>query len=320
MQRPENLETFERYMQRCLHHPQRGYYARNIKSIGQRGDFTTAPQLSDAPAAAIASWAAQSLKENRCRDLIEVGPGLGTLASQVFRKLPLLTRLRTKLHLVDSSMALAEIQKETLGDKASYHKSLPEALAACSGSAVIYSNELVDAFPVRLFEKTEVGWQEIAIDTSGTHLREILLSPSELPPSSIFKIDHPLSQRVEVHDSYRLWLASWLPLWKKGAMLTIDYGDTAENLYRRQPKGSLRAYFLHHRLVGTGVYSNPGMQDITADVNFTDLANWAKPHLQSDQATNFSDFIRSFLPPENSQMAEASSHFRVLKQIRKPLA
>lgn len=316
MQELVNVETFERFMQRCLHDPTRGYYARNIKSIGTRGDFTTAPQLSEAPAAAIARWAESALKKHKCRDLIEVGPGLGTLASQVFQKLPLLTRLRTNLHLVESSPALAAQQKETLGKKAFYHTSLQTALAACSGNAIIYSNELVDAFPVRLYEKSLTDWQEIAVDSSGTHPREILLPPAELPPSSIFKIDHLIGQRIEIHDSYRLWLKSWMPLWQKGAMLTIDYGDTADKLYHRQPKGSLRAYFLHQRLVGNEIYSNPGMQDITADVNFSDLAHWTESDLKSDEAIDFSDFIRPHIHSGDTHFIEAAAHFRVLRQVR----
>ncbi|MEP4808811.1 MAG: SAM-dependent methyltransferase [Luteolibacter sp.] len=316
MQEPENMETFERFMQRALHDPVRGYYARNIRGIGAKGDFTTAPQLSQAPPAAIAAWAARALRQHRCRDLIEIGPGLGTLASQVFQKLPWFTRLRTRLHLVESSPALAARQKETLGNKASYHTNLPGALAACSGKAIIYSNELVDAFPVRLFEKTQEGWQEIAIDKSAAHLRETLLPPAELPPSSIFQLQHSLGQRVEIHESYRLWMNSWLPLWKCGSMLTIDYGDTAEKLYTRQPKGSLRAYFLHQRLVGDAIYANPGMQDITADVNFTDLADWTENQLQSDEPTDLSDFIRPFLSASDTPMIDAAGHFRTLIQTR----
>lgn len=310
------MQTFERFMQRCLHHPTRGYYARNIQSIGSRGDFTTAPQLSEAPAAAIATWAARALKENGCRDLIEVGPGLGTLASQVFHKLPLLTRLRTRLHLVESSPALSAHQKETLGNKATFHTNLPDALAACSGNAVIYSNELVDAFPVRLFEKTQTDWQEVAIDSSEQQIREILLPPAELPPSSIFELEHTIGQRVEVHDSYRLWLESWIPLWKKGSMLTIDYGDAARNLYNRQPNGSLRAYLLHQRLVGDAIYSNPGMQDITADVNFTDIAEWTESELQSDESVHFSAFIEPFTNVKDTRLIHAAEHFRVLSQKR----
>ena len=101
-------------------------------------------------------------------------------------------------------------------------------------------------------------------------------------------------------------------------MLTIDYGDTAENLYHRQPKGSLRAYFLHQRFAGNEIYANPGMQDITADVNFTDLEHWTSGELSSDEPVDFSKFIRPYTHSGDTQTAEAAAHFRVLEQIRKP--
>ncbi len=90
---------------------------------------------------------------------------------------------------------------------------------------MIFSNELVDAFPVRVFENTAGGWREIAVtfDADG-NAGESLLSPAPLPPSSVFAPNHAPGQRVEVHDSYRRWLADWLPHWRAGRMLTIDYG------------------------------------------------------------------------------------------------
>ncbi len=313
-------ETFEQFMARCLHDPVKGYYARNIRAIGLRGDFTTAPQLSSAPAAAIASWAASALRETGCRHLIEVGPGLGTLANDVLRRMPPLLRLRTKLHLVESSPALSKRQRELLKKRASYHTGIHSALAASEGNAVIFSNELVDAFPVRLFQYTEEGWREVALETDGSVKREILLPTDELPPSSIFEREFPVGQRIEIHDAYRIWLETWLPLWKNGEMLTIDYGDTVGRLYNRRPNGSLRAYLIHQRLEGEAVYGNAGMQDITADVNFTDLAKWTEPWLESREPTDYADFIGPFMEREDIVTAGAAGHFRVLRQRPQPVS
>lgn len=59
-------------------------------------------------------------------------------------------------------------------------------------------------------------------------------------------------------------------------MLTLDYGGEFPQVYHRQPRGTLRAYLLHQRLTGASVYENMGRQDITADVNFTDLMRWGE--------------------------------------------
>lgn len=308
-------ETFESFMARALHDPVRGYYARNIRGIGARGDFTTAPELSDIPAKAIATWAARALLETGARHLIEIGPGLGTLSRRVFRNLPLRLRLRTTLHLVESSPALADRQRELLGKRTKHHTSIADALEACSGGAVIFSNELVDAFPVRLFRKTEIAWREVALDHSSGHPAETLLPAADLPPSSVFRMDFPPGQFVEIHDSYRLWLESWLPLWKRGAMLTIDYGDTVERLYHRRPYGTLRAYLLHQRLEGAAIYANPGLQDITADVNFTDLAEWPAAWIVAEAPVPFSDFIRPFAGAAEVRLLEAAGHFLTIVQM-----
>jgi SAM-dependent MidA family methyltransferase len=81
-------------------------------------------------------------------------------------------------------------------------------------------------------------------------------------------------QQVEVSLAYRDWLRAWAPLWKSGAMLTIDYGDVSPDLFRGRWGGTLRAYLRQERLYGNALWSNFGRQDLTADVNFTDLIRW----------------------------------------------
>jgi SAM-dependent MidA family methyltransferase len=311
-------ETFEQFMQRCLHDPHRGYYAKNIRAIGSRGDFTTAPQLSSAPAKAIASWATQAMRTPQTRNLIEIGPGMGTLSQQILRHLPLTLRLTTKLHLVDSSPILINYQKKTLGKRASYHETIQQALESCKGNAVIFSNELVDAFPVRLFQKTHNQWQEISVIHSENRTTEILTNPGSLPESSIFKGNFPIGQRVEIHESYHKWLQSWLPIWRRGEMLTIDYGTLAKDLYHRQPHGSLRGYLLQQRIQGTDIYQNPGLQDLTADVNFNDLIEWGKPFLQHEAPVNLAEFIRSHTHAKDDQILNACHYFMTLRQFPVP--
>ena len=302
--------SFEQFMAKALHDPQTGYYARRISGVGRTGDFTTAPMLSEAPARAIAAWATRALRESGCRNLIEIGPGEGTLAAGVLKNLPWLRRWKTQLHLVETSLPLAERQRKLLGNRAIWHRTMIDALAACGGNAVIFSNELVDAFPVRRFQKIAAGWQEIAVSFDGQRrAHESLLPPAPLPDSSGFLESHPLGQCIEVHDSYRRYLAEWLPLWKSGRMLTIDYGAAAETLYHRRPLGTIRAYLLQQRLEGPAIYQNPGRQDLTADVNFTDLQNWSRPWISTQQVMSFGRFLASS-PTEFGQA------FLVLDQAR----
>jgi SAM-dependent MidA family methyltransferase len=301
---------FEQFMAKALHDPETGYYARRISGVGRNGDFTTAPMLSDAPARAIAAWAARAMRESGCRNLIEIGPGEGRLAAGVLKNLPWHLRWKTRLHLVETSVPLAERQRKLLGNRATWHRTMRDAIAACGGNAVIFSNELVDAFPVRRFQKTAEGWQELAVSfDEQRRAHESLLPPAPLPDSSGFLESHPPGQCIEVHDSYRRYLAEWLPLWKSGRMLTIDYGAAAETLYHRRPRGTVRAYLLQQRLEGPAIYQNPGRQDLTADVNFTDLQNWSRPWISTQQVMSFGEFLQD-------APAECGLAFLVLDQTR----
>lgn len=106
---------FDHFMGMALHDPERGYYARRIGWIRRRGDFTTAPMLSGCSARVVAAWAAGALRETGCRDLIEIGPGDGTLAECVWRMLPWSLRWRTRLHLVGNLRAAAGTPTEAVG-------------------------------------------------------------------------------------------------------------------------------------------------------------------------------------------------------------
>ena len=299
---------FEQFMAKALHDPLHGYYARKIRTIGHRGDFTTAPMLSTAPARAIAAWATLALRATHCRNLIEIGPGAGTLAAAVLKSLPWSLRWKTRLHLVETSEPLAQIQCARLGKRASWHRTIQDALAACGGNAILYSNEWVDAFPVRRFEKTAAGWQEIAVQLGGPHhAQESLMPLATLPDSSGFLASHPIGQRIEVHESFHHHLTEWLPLWKSGKMLTIDYGAEAESLYHRRPQGTLRAYLHQQRLDGLAIYQNPGRQDLTADVNFTDLQNWSRPWITNQRLTSFRQFLDSGFQAKSESELESNS-------------
>ncbi len=310
---------FDRFMERALHDPERGYYARRIRGVGRGGDFTTTPMLAPALGKAVAVWAAAAMKSTGCRDLIEPGPGEGLLARAVRDHLPWWTRRRTSLHLVESSSPLRERQQALLGKHAVWHDRIEDALAACGGNACIYSNEFADAFAVRRFRKEERGWSELFLSPA-----EEWRPCGELPDSSVFGLDHAIGGIVEVAADYRAWLEGMLPLWKKGRMLTIDYGAEAADLYRRRPRGTLRAYLMQQRLEGPAVYQNPGRQDITADVNFTDLQRWPGPRLATLRLSPQRDFLLPWCDPADAGDAHAihpdgaGAAFLVLEQSRTP--
>ncbi len=323
----------ERYMQEALYHPEHGYYARNIRTVGRRGDFSTSASLGEALGAALARWlwinripaeaAERGKKRKGERDrifdapghlasrpappfpspvaafppssssffpfslfprlelsprwhVIEAGAGTGELARTILRRLGAWRRRGLVYHIVETSTVLREEQRRSLPQfRVRWHESMSAALCACEGRAVIFSNELVDAFPCRVFERRDDGWIEVGLRIENGRPREHAVDRSP-PPSSAFAGAFADGQRVEVHAAAAEWLAAWAPNIREARLLTIDYGDTMPALYHRRARGTLRAYFHQQRYEGAEIYHRFGRQDITCDVNFTDLRAWTE--------------------------------------------
>jgi SAM-dependent MidA family methyltransferase len=269
---PQNAEPFSQFMARALFDPERGYYTRHIRTVGTRGDFSTSATLSSSLGAAIAAWLkAESRIQPHVRHIIEIGAGDGSLMQAVRKSLGWWMRRKFIFHIVETSPVLREQQQKRLGAKIHWHTNIKSALAHTQGNAFIYHNELLDAFPATLaqWNAQERCWQEVWVPES--------LHPLDLDVAHFSALRHttfPDRQRCEMHPSILDWLRNWTPQWKSGAMLTIDYGDDFPQLYHRRPHGTLRAYLLHQRLTGADIYANPGRQDITADINFTDYCTW----------------------------------------------
>ena len=109
-------------------------------------------------------------------------------------------------------------------------------------------------------------------------------------------------------------------------MLTIDYGDTGEKLYERRPGGSLRAYWKHNRYTGRDLYASFGKQDLTADVNFSDLIAWGEAlDWKTRLYTTQREFMAEYHPNPSSSASpifttpgDAGDAFKVLEQQPKP--
>jgi len=317
----------EVFLQAALHDPQHGYYARRAAIGGGRvdgaggaasvgraaGDFSTAATFHPALAWAIAAWAAQHRNDVvapgwRGRwHLIEIGAGTGQLAAEVLRSMPLLARRGLTYHIVESSPHLTAVQQQRLhGHHVQWHQEPAAAVEAAGGAALIFSNELVDAFPAAVFRSDGETWQEVFLVPEGEQLVEV---PGPCRPATLQRVaaaqpslwDSPwrqrLGQQVEMHLAYYEWLQTWLPAWRRGSMLTIDYGDTVETLYHRRPHGTLRAYFHQQRFEGDEVYQHFGRQDITCDVNFTDLIRWGERlGMATGPLTTQAKFMLTYVP------------------------
>ncbi len=320
-------ESFASFMARALHDPEQGYYARQIRGVGgARGDFATAATLSPLLGQAIARWLKASLaRRPGIRNVIEIGAGNGMLMAEILRSLSWWKRRTFRWHIVETSRVLREQQQLRLGKGFSWHDRLEKALNACEGQAWIYHNELLDAFPVRLIQRHEGDWQEVHLthDATGRHetLRPLDLAPEKTLRFSCLTWQPTVAQqRCELHESVLDWLNGWLPHWRSGRMLTIDYGDFFPAVYHRRPRGTLRAYFMHQRLEGAEIYERPGRQDLTADINFTDYQDWlAKAGLNCLRSSTQAEFITQLIPGASGLVMDpdgAGGAFKVFEHER----
>jgi SAM-dependent MidA family methyltransferase len=299
--------SFERFMELALYHPVHGYYTGNVSSIGRSGDFSTATTIGDALVLAVARWAKAEAKHlsMRVAQVIELGGGTGRLASGILRAFMPWQRIRYQI--VEVSRTLRQLQKQELkGRSVQWPDSVEAALAAAKGEAILVSNEFVDAFPCQRFERRPEGWREIFLVLEGELWREEIVENSAPPASSTLELECAIGQRVEAFLSYRKWLANLARHLHRGAVLTIDYGGSPDEVYRRRSGGTMRAYFRHQRFDGMGIYLRPGRQDITADVNFIDLKNWGDQlGLNTVQSVTQSEFIRRWAPPRTGSQGLA---------------
>lgn len=315
------IHGFREIIARALHDPGMGYYSVNIGTVGRTGDFSTSATLGAALGAAISRWAYDQARASGIRDLIEIGAGDGALARTILKQWP--GWRKPRYHIVDSSPVLRARQKETLGNRARWHADMAEALAACDGRAILFANELVDAFPPEVLLWDGGAWQECCLDIrSDGVIAEAarpwepgvdaagFLEPRAWPGGAI-----PAGQRVEHFSSFARWMDEWVPQWGAGAGLWIDYGDVFPALYHRRPGGTLRAYWRQERLTGPDVFRRLGRQDITCDVNFSDLAAWCRAlGLIGRPLETQGEFIRRHLPVAGTGDAGvvAGENFHVL--------
>lgn len=266
---------FDRFMELALLHPVHGYYTRRIRGIGKSGDFSTSTTLSAALGKAVFRWLMAEAKYLGMDPLTIIEPGIGTgaLAKVILSQMQPWSRVR--YFGVDLRPESAVLDK-SVSKQRRFHlfESMEAALQEAHGKAVIISNEFVDAFPCRRLVRLETGWADIYLQYENDQWRQEL-SPAPISfPSSALDVGFGVGQTIEVHESFREWLANVSGQLDAGAILTIDYGGRAEGIYYRRPNGTVRGYFQQQRIEGIEIFSRPGYQDLTADVNFVDLQVW----------------------------------------------
>lgn len=274
---------FWKFMELALYAPGLGYYSAGARKFGPGGDFTTAPERSPLFSACVADALTPVLQQlGPDAVFMEIGGGSGAFAETCLAKLLANDALPARYAILEPSADLRERQRERL--QARLPPLLFELVEWLDGpiqepwSGVLFANEVIDALPTPRFtiRDGEVFEEHVALDGEGRFLRTD--RPAE--PMLAAAVRHVERQLPEPFaEGYRSEVLAQLPYWiqavmgamRDGAMLFVDYGYARGEYYQPQRRdGTLRAFRQHH--VTDDVFAWPGLQDITASVDFTALA------------------------------------------------
>lgn len=279
--------SFEAFMEMALYYPDLGYYMKDATKIGRSGDYYTSPHLHPIFGAMMGRQMEEMwnlMGHPEVFHVVEMGAGMGYLAKDMLEYLQS-SKLKVqsskffdclKYTIVELNPTIKSIQQELLAefvDKVTWVSNLKdlEPFPGC-----FLSNELLDAFPVRLIEM-ENELMEIYVSTNGDDLIEVKV-PCGIEIEKYFK-----DFSIELSECYRTELNLLLEDFIRqvgeklsaGFVLNIDYGYPAWDYYSEdRNRGTLLCYYQHQ--VNEDPYQHIGEQDLTAHVNFSSLKKWGE--------------------------------------------
>lgn len=264
--------SFARYMELALYTPQWGYYSGGSAKLGKDGDFTTAPEITTLFGATLAHLASDLMTQTDIV-LLEFGAGTGKLAFDILTELTVLNRLPRTYYIIELSAQLRARQQEALRDfpQVQWLDALPDSF-----TGVILGNEVLDAMPVNLVVRTESGWAERGVALDGDACFVYVDRPCAETLVAQIPEAHTLPEGyvTEVHPvagGFMQSLAKMIGAGTGAAALFVDYGFPGHEYYfDERNTGTLMCHYRHH--AHGDPFFLPGLQDITAHVDFTAMA------------------------------------------------
>ncbi|HIM70753.1 MAG TPA: SAM-dependent methyltransferase [Gammaproteobacteria bacterium] len=315
--------AFDRFMEAALYAPGLGYYAAGARKFGPEGDFVTAPEIGSLFGQCVGQQVAGIFEELGHGVLLEAGPGTGRLMADVLEALTILGALPDAVLLLETSPELRERQQALL------RRRLPDYVARVTWlsewpsdgfEGVVLANEVLDAMPVKRFrvaagqplvahvihEASGFGWDWHDADTgSATRLIERYALPDDYT--------------TEVNERAPAWIRDLGRRLQRGVLLLIDYGFPGHEYYHSDRRdGTLMCHYRHH--AHGDPFSYPGLQDITAHVDFSAIAEaGAESGLRVAGFSSQAGFLLSLGLLERAEaMSDAMAAARQVKYLTLP--
>lgn len=274
---------FSRFMQLALYAPGLGYYSAGSHKLGAVGDYITAPELTPLFARCMAAQVARLLAATGGGDLLEAGAGSGALAAGLLESLADRDALPRKYVILEVSAELRERQRTTLATRVpalAARVTWVDAPPDAPWHGVLVANEVLDALPVERFRVTGRGLESVGVTADGDGFS---LAARPAADQVVAALSARLGAALNaLPDGFESELSLLAGPWvtelarhlQRGALLLADYGlPRAQYYHPSRACGSLTAFF-RHRQVGD-LLARPGLQDLTAWVDFTTVAEAA---------------------------------------------
>ena len=283
---------FSEYMEMALYSPGLGYYSAGTQKFGAAGDFVTAPEVSRLFSRCIARVVAEVFEADASGVVLELGAGSGRMAAEIIRSLEKSGSRLDRYLILEVSGDLRERQRQTICDIIPDWASRVEWLDALPQQPIdglILANEVVDALPVTRFliegdaasatGRDRVQSSGVGIDR-GTFCWQTAPAKDHLV-QTVEKIERELGVPFpdgycsEVIPGLQALMNALAGAMNRGLMLFIDYGLPRSELFHRDRRqGTLTCHYRHRAHADPFLY--PGLQDITAWVDFTAVAEAGK--------------------------------------------
>lgn len=270
---------FDRYMEAALYEPGLGYYSAGAAKLGAGGDFTTAPESSRLFGGCLARQCALVMGEVQ-GSILEIGAGTGALAADILLRLETLGRLPERYWILDVSADLRERQRRALALRVPHLLDRIEWLDAPPAEpfdGIILANEVLDALPVRRFRWHPESCEELGVAVEGDRF----VWRSRPASADLAEACDTLAAAGGAwEDGYVSEYCPRLAAWTKevtralrrGVVLWVDYGlPRAQYYFPERRDGTLLCHF--RQRAHEDPFQVPGLQDITAWVDFTALAH-----------------------------------------------
>ncbi len=272
--------SFARFMETALYAPRLGYYAGGAHKFGAAGDFVTAPELTPLFAYALANQVAQGMALS-APQVLEAGGGSGRLAADLLLALEARGAAPETYAILEVSGELAARQYATIAAAAPHLLPRVQWLDRLPKTwrGVVLGNEVLDAMPVQLAHWTAHGVEErgVALAADG---RFVFADRPASPPLASAAARVGSDYRIapgylsEINLAAEAWMGEWGRRLEAGLVLLLDYGFPGREYYHPdRTGGTLMCHYRHH--AHPDPFYLPGLQDITAHVDFTAMAEAA---------------------------------------------